>query len=461
MLKIKEIVKASNGILLNGNEDESVRKYCIDSRQIQKNDFFIPFVGENVDGHNYIIDCVKNNICGYFINSNRQDKNKIIEESKKINKNLYIIEVEDTKKALYDIAVFNRQKHINIPIIAVTGSVGKTSTKEMIASILSKKYNVLKTEKNYNSDIGLPLMLLKIESQDICVLEVGISKIDEMEKLSFAIRPDIAVITMIGTSHIGYFKTQENIFREKRKVYKYMKDNGTIIVNGDDKYLKNIEEDKYRVQFYSFNDIYNIVENEEKITFDTKIYNKIEKVEINAFGKHNIYNSLCAIKVAQTLNIDTKDIIQGMKEYKNYERRMQKIKLDNGCILIDDAYNASYDSIKSGLETLNQMKIKNKIVIIGDILEQGDLTESLHRKIGKLFKSIRLNQIYCIGSNSKYIKEEILSQGNNNVIWLENNQEIIKYIKDLIKPETIIYFKASNSMNFKQIIDKFIEESKK
>lgn len=465
MLSIEEIAKASNGNLISGNSKKEIKKYCMDSRIATKDDFFIPLVGENVDADDYIIECVQKNIVGYFINSNYHDKEKVIKESIKINSNICIIEVNNSEEALYSIGSYNRQKHIDIPVIAVTGSVGKTSTREMIYNVLFEKYNILKTEKNYNSLIGVPFMLLKIENQDACVLETGISEFNEMEKISKAVKPDIAVITIIGTSHIGNFKTQENIFKEKSKIYSYLRPNGYIVINGDDKYLKTIKFNdanninKSNIIEYSIKDTNNIEEKEDSIKFTAKIYDKSVDLTINALGKHNIYNALCAIKIGQLFKIEQDKIIEGIGKYRNFERRMQKITLANGCVLIDDAYNASYDSIISGLNTVNTMKYNKKIVVIGDILEQGEKAEQIHRRIGKIFKDLSIDYIYTYGSNSKYIYEEIKKYKKENVFWFNNKTELLVKIKEHILPDTLIYFKASNGMNFKELIDNIKEEN--
>ena len=184
MLKVREILEATKGKLINGNENIDIKKYEIDSRMLEEDTFFIPLKGEKVDSHQFILQCVKKKASGFFIESNYKDKDEIIEKSKTINANIIIIEVMDTQKALVDLAIYNRQKHIEVPVIAITGSVGKTSTREMIASVVERKYSMLVTKKNYNSNIGLPLMMLELDKQEVCVLEAGMNHKDEMNELS-------------------------------------------------------------------------------------------------------------------------------------------------------------------------------------------------------------------------------------------------------------------------------------
>ena len=233
MLKVKELLEATNGKLLNGNLEDEINDYKIDSREVKSGDFYIPIVGENVDGHRFINDTVKNNCSGFFVsNIDSIDIQKI----KEVNKDIIIIEVEDTKKALVDIGIFNRNKHKYIEVVAITGSVGKTSTREIVSSVLSQQKNILVTEKNMNSYIGMPLMTLKLEDQEMAVLEAGIDFVGEMDILNKLLVPDVAVVTNIGTSHIGKFGSQDIIFQEKTKIANGLKGKKILLLNGDDQY---------------------------------------------------------------------------------------------------------------------------------------------------------------------------------------------------------------------------------
>ncbi len=209
MLYVREIVELTCGKLINGDENTTPKSYEFDSRQVYANDFFIPIKGEKLDGHKYITDCVKKGAIGFLIYEKLESKDAIIKESLEINNKVIIVEVKDTQKAFFEMGKGNREKNIEIPVIAITGSVGKTSTREIISSVLETKYKVLKTEKNYNSYIGIPYMLLKIENQDVCVIEIGIDKIGEMDQMGEAVKPDVAVITNIGLSHVENFKSIE------------------------------------------------------------------------------------------------------------------------------------------------------------------------------------------------------------------------------------------------------------
>lgn len=445
MLNLNEINTATKGDLINGNENTLIKRYKIDSREVEKNDFFIPIVGEKVDSHKFILSIMKNKPVGFFVSEEYYNNN--MDEIKGIIKeynDICIIKVKDTLKALYEIGKYNRSKHMDIKLIGVTGSVGKTSTKEMISNVVETKYNVLKTYKNFNGYIGLSLMLLQLENQDVAILEHGIDYIGEMDQLAEASRPDISIITNIGMSHIEHFKTQENILKEKINICKYTKDK--IFVNSDDKLLSGLKNDK--ITPYSFKEITNINNNIDSVEFNVNEIN----VKINEYGNHNLINSLVAIKVGLYLNIETDKILEGISKYKNFNRRFEVYKLKSGKTIIDDTYNASYDSFKSGIESLSYFS-GNKILILGDILETGEFAEHIHRKVGKIFKEYngKFIEVITYGENAKYINEE--SKKYLKSKHYENKDEIVEYLNKLDNTYTI-YLKASNGMKFDEIIKK-------
>lgn len=451
MLNVKQILEATNGKLINGNTQYIVKDYVLDSRTVKKDDFFVPIVGNKSNAHDYIISCVENGICGYFIQSSEINKEEIISKSIKLNKDICIIEISNSQDSLYEIGKYNRKLHMDIPVIAVTGSVGKTSTREMISSILSKKYNVLTTYKNYNGYIGLSLMLLKLENQELAVLEHGIDYIGEMDKLTDSSKPNIAVVTMIGTAHIGIFGSQESIFKEKMDVAKYMTCNSTVIINGDDKYLSTYKNDNINIIKYNIDNVSEINSDENTTYFKTKIYNKDQEIKLNQIGQHNIYNVLAGIKVAELLDVETSDIIKGIVDYKNLSSRFENIKLKNNIQIIDDTYNASIDSMKSGIRTVSLMSATRKIIVLGDMFELGNYSEELHLEVGKLFKDINVDILITLGVSSKVISKEA-KKYIKNVYEFEDRNELIKNLCNTIQENDLVYFKASNAMKFNEII---------
>ncbi|MDF2866009.1 MAG: UDP-N-acetylmuramoylalanyl-D-glutamyl-2,6-diaminopimelate/D-alanyl-D-alanyl ligase [Clostridia bacterium] len=456
MLNLEQILEATQGKHINGNLEYIVKNYILDSRNVTKDDFFVPIVGNKNNAHSYIINCVENGICGYFIEATEKYKDEIIKKSKFINKDICIIEVANSQDALYEIGKYNRNLHMNIPVIAITGSVGKTSTREMIVSILSKEYDLLSTYKNYNGYIGLSLMLLRLENQELAVLEMGIDWVGEMDKLADAVRPQVAVITMIGTAHIGIIGSQENIFKEKVKIAKNMNKECTLILNGDDKYLKEYNNDNINLIKYNIKDAKKIETNEFTTLFETDIYNNEIKIKLNQIGEHNIYNVLSSIKVAEIYNIKTENIKKGIEEYKNLSGRFEKNTLKNGIKLIDDTYNASIDSMKSGMQSIGIMKAKRKIVVLGDMLELGIYSDKLHNEVGNIFKDIHVDILLTLGENSKIIAKEA-SKYLCNVKTFEKKDDLINEIYKTLKKDDLIYFKASNAMKFGNMISEIKE----
>ena len=455
MLNLKELIEATEGVYINGNLEYIPQNYVIDSRLIKKDDFFVPIIGENTDGHKYIIQSMKNGACGFFISKKCEEKDNIIKEAININKEAVIIEVEDTFKALYNAGKVNREKHIDIPLVAVTGSVGKTSTREMISCVLGTSKNVLKTEKNYNSLIGVPIMALKIDKQDICVLEVGIDHFDEMELLSDEVKPDVCVLTNIGTAHIGTFKTSENILKEKIQITNHIRGISKVVVNQDNSYLSNLSNNlKYKIEKIGIDMVKDIVNKNDYIEFTTRIYNEECRLRINAIGKHNIYNALVAIKVGEIFDISKENIIKGVSEYRNFSRRLEKKVTKKGVILIDDTYNASIDSMKSGLITINSMEGR-KFAVLGDMFDLGEKSDEIHKKLSDVFEILDYDYLYTLGDASKNIAEGAKRfMKKENIECFDDKEAIIKKMNSMLKKDDIVYLKASNGMKFNEIIEK-------
>lgn len=446
MLSVREILNATNGILLNGDLEKEISNYKIDSREINDGDFYVPIIGEKVDGHKFILDTIKKGCIGFFTSEDVE-----LENIKSINTKVIVIKVEDTLKALQAIGKYSRNKKIDIEVVGITGSVGKTSTREMIASVLGQQKELLVTQKNMNGHIGLPLMTLLMEKQDLAILEAGIDFVGEMDILNSLLMPDVAVVTNIGTSHIGKFGSQEVIYQEKVKISDTLKGKKILLLNKDDKFLKEYKNDNLNIIYYSIEDARDINICEDYITFTTNIYNKKEKVKINAIGNHNILNAIVAIRIGEIYNLPTEKIILGVESYKNFSRRMEKIDI-NGITIIDDTYNASPSSTKSGLETVNNLKSNRKIAVLADILELGDYSKDLHIELGKVFKNLNYDILVVFGENMKYLSK-VAKEYVKEIYWFEDSIRAEEKIREIMKKEDIIYFKGSNAMNVNNIIE--------
>ena len=458
MFKIKEILEITNGTLINGDMDNIATKFNISSKNHYENEFYIPITWREVDRQQYIINAVNMGAKGYLISNSYEKNDEIIAESIRINPNIIIIQVENINTAIYQMASYKRNKVINNPVVAITGSVGKTSTTEMISSIIREEKNVLSDRGNNNAASLLSWIMLDIDDYEMAVLEAGMASKNVMEPISELLKPSIVVINNIGTSHIGNLGSKEEILEEKLKLITHMKDEKIVFLNDDDIMLKKVKmDDTYCIKRYSLNEAKNINQNGEYITFDADVYGESTSFELKAYGIHNVANAICAIRIAEIFNIKSNNIQNGIRNYKNVDRRFNVINKDD-YIIIDDTYNASVDSMKAGLIAANDIKnCKRKIAVLGDMLELGEYSEDLHRQVGEIFKEIRFDMLLTQGENSRYIcenaKKYILEKKIKN---FEKQEELIEYLLEEIKEGDLIYLKASKKMNFDNIVKSII-----
>lgn len=453
-VSIQHIANAVKGKIINENKwrDITLEGVSTDTRTIEENQLFIPLKGENFDGHNFIDKAYSEGAILSFT----EDENLIKEDK-------VAILVEDTFIALTNFAKYYRSL-FNIPIVAITGSVGKTSTKEMIYSMLSTSYNVHKTSGNYNNEIGVPLTLFKLEEyHDIAVIEMGMNHYGELHRLSELVRPSIAVITNIGVSHIEYFGNKDGILKAKEEILDYLEKDGLIIINGDDKYLQKLIS-KYgnMIRTYGVNKSNECILDEYKSKNDegqkviVKSNSNIYDIEVDYIGKHILLNSLAGIIICELFNMSKHKIIEGIKNYKPEKMRLNISKLKDNITLIDDCYNASVDSMKSAIETLISIKNNNgkSIAILGSMFEMGDYSKEGHREVGKLVVDNKVDKLICIGKEAKYIAESAVeSNMNRDDIYIYNEQEdFIDNISNIINKNDTIIVKASRGMHFENII---------
>lgn len=438
-MNLREVIKVTHGIIISGErKNREVGKICIDSRNIEKGDIFVAMRGQNTNGNKYIENVI-------------EKASLIITDKFVISKSKTpILKVFNVKKAITNIGKYNRKKYIDKPLIAITGSVGKTTTKELIAEIFETKYNILKTEGNLNNDLGVPLTLSKInEKHDIIILELGMNHLKEIEKLSRMCKPSTAIITNIGTSHIGNLKTQENILKAKMEITKYLK-KGDLIVNGSDFYLSKLKENKNYGIIKTNNEIINNIKIDEKLHFDININDKEYNIEFNIPNKYLIENILLAIEAGLIYQIQPHSIIKAINNFEGAKGRLETIELSNNITLISDCYNASPESIKSSLSVLDTTK-KKKMAIIGDVLELGTHSEELHKKIGEYLEEVKDLRIITVGEATK-----IINIGKH----FNNNEELKEYLNRAKIDDTTILIKGSHGMHLEEIKDYIAEKYK-
>ena len=458
-LTVEDILKVTKGELIIGNEKLECENFSRDTRNIQKGDTYVAIKGEKFDGNIFWKDAFKSGVDCVIV----QDIEFSNEELKEFD-NKTIIKVADTMQALYEIASYKRKIN-NIPVVAITGSVGKTSTKDMVASVVSQKYKTLKTIGNNNNNIGLPFTILRLKDEEIMILEMGMNHFGEIHLLSKIAKPNICVITNIGTSHIGNLGSKENILKAKLEILDGA-DNPTIIINNDDEllhkwYLENKNIRKiitYGIENKSDIMARNVVLGQEKSIYKCNIDGKEMDVEVPIAGRHFVLNSLCATTVGITLNIDSRKIINGIKNVELTKKRMD-IKEINGIKVINDAYNASPEAMKASLNYLSSFKDNRKIAVLGDMFELGEYAEKLHRLVGEEVYKNNIDILVCAGENAKLIADEALENGmkKENIYYFEDKDEILEVLKNIVKTGDIVLFKASNGMKFYELADRFIE----
>ncbi|MFR3783399.1 MAG: UDP-N-acetylmuramoyl-tripeptide--D-alanyl-D-alanine ligase, partial [Clostridia bacterium] len=337
-LTVEDIVRESNGKLILGDKKFICRKFSKDTRIIEEGDIYIAIKGEKFDGNKFWREALKKGAAGVII-----EKNNCTDDDKRKFENKIIIEVEDTLEALYCIAKYKRSLY-NIPVIAITGSVGKTSTKDIVANVVNKKYTTLKTLGNNNNNIGLPFTILKMQNEEAMVLEMGMNHFGEISLLTSIAKPTICVITNIGTSHIGNLGSRENILKAKLEILEGC-ENPVVIINNDNDLLHNWYEenkDKLNIKTYGIKEksdlnAKNIKLESSNSKFDLKLNEKEETINVPVGGEHFILNSLCAAMVGKVLKIDNQKIKEGIESFELTKKRMDITELENGVKVINDA----------------------------------------------------------------------------------------------------------------------------
>ena len=447
-MTLSAIANACNGRLIGGEEfstKEAAGVY-LDSRQVGQDDIFIATVGERVDGHDYIDEVYAKGALAV-----------ICEKAPSAPKGPYIL-VENSLLALKLIAKWYRMQ-LDIKVVGITGSVGKTSTKEFVSSVLKQGYSVLKTEGNFNNEIGLPLTVLKIrDHHEIAVLEMGINQFGEMDRLSEIAKPDICVITNIGQCHLENLGSRQGILKAKSEIFNHMKVDGIACINGDDDMLSTLEVVKgrkpLRFGMNTTNDFFATdVISKGLFGSSCKIHIGQNEFDVNIPlpGEHMIYNALAATAVATILNMTTEEKAAGIQAVQPVGGRSNIIRHKNWTI-IDDCYNANPVSMKAAIDLLS-MADTNKVAILGDMGELGTKENALHKEVGSYAATAKIDVLICVGKRSIHMHQGAAISGfDGDLFYYETREELLAALPSLIKKQDTILVKASHSMGFENIV---------
>lgn len=440
-MRIKDIIKATNSDIF-GNYDENLDiKLSTDTRTIQKGDLYLPLKGASFDGEKFIGQALKNGAVGSFYTSSLPCQT---EESKE--EGAIFLKVPDTLTAYLQLANYRRNQ-INPTVVAVTGSSGKTTTKELVASVLGEKFKTFKTPLNHNNEIGFCQTIFEMpDDTNVLVLEMGMRGLGEIELLSKYAEPDISIICNVGTAHIGRLGSRENIAKAKCEIVKYQR--GKCFIAHDDELIRKTVKFNDEKIFYSIKDV-NILEktaNYSKFEYQGNVY------ELNVGGEYNIENALSAINAGIKLGLGVNEIQKGLKKYHPIEKRWEGVNV-NGYEIINDSYNANPESMRAFIDTIFEL-YANYVLVLGDMGELGENEVQYHKELGQYINNHKkLNKkttVITIGALSENISNEIKICKS---VHFSDIPEAVEYIKNNIPKDCRIFLKASRSMKFERIID--------
>lgn len=453
-MTLKNIALACEGTYVGAKELEE-KVICgavIDSRLVEEDYLFIPIKGERVDGHKFIPQVFEKGACCVLSE---------IDLESPAGPYIKVVSCED---ALKKIAAFYRQS-LGIKVVGITGSVGKTSTKEMIASVISQKYNVHKTAGNFNNEIGLPLTVFGIRAEhEVAILEMGISDFNEMHRLSTVANPDICVITNVGLCHLENLGDRDGVLKAKTECFEHMKENGLAVLNGDDDKLctkKTVNgRDSVFYGLESTNQIYATdVTNLGFEGMEAIVHTPAGdfKANISIPGEHNVYNALAATAVGLELGLSLDEIKKGIEEARTIAGRTNLVKA-NGMNVIDDCYNANPVSMEAALDVLSHAKGRT-IAVLGDMGELGDNEAILHFGVGRCVAEKHIHTLFCAGTLAAEYKNGVAAVGTEcEVYHFENRDDMIECLLSYVKEGDNILIKASHFMDFPKVVEALVKE---
>lgn len=452
-LKLREIAAAMGAECRTEIPDIEITNICTDSRDVKPGSLFVALCGERFDGHAFVKTAMEKGALFAVVEK----------EGDYGTENLLF--VKTTRQAFLDIAGLYRSK-FNPKVIAVTGSVGKTTTREMIAAVIKSRYKTLKTENNLNNEVGVPKTILELDdSYEAMVLEFGMVHQGEIRELTVPAKPDIAVITCIGTCHIENLGSRENIKKAKFEIVEGLKKGGTLLLNKDNDMLRDICLPEFNVVYYAIGDksaditAENIAERDGETDFDIVYKNERCRARIPCIGEHNVLNALAGFGAGVAAGIPPQECAAALWNFKATGMR-QKMTQCRGVTVVEDCYNANPDSMRAALRTLGERKLvpgAKKIAVLGDMLELGAVAESSHLEVGR-DAAKAADVLLCFGELGKLIAKGALEAGLSESFHFESKEALSEKLREIAKPGDIVWLKASRGMKFEDVAEAFYEE---
>ena len=457
-LCVNDILEMVNGTVLCGLCDAEFAGACIDSRIVQSDEAYFALKGERTDGTLYCCDAIKNGAKVCFVESNIFSD----EELNNLAQSATIVLVPNVEDALVEIAKVKRSLY-DIPVVAITGSVGKTSTKDVIAEVMAQKFNVQKTQGNKNNRLGVPLTIMSLRDHDALVIEMGMNHLGEIHELTNIAKPTLSVISNIGTSHIGNLGSRENILKAKLEILDGMTNKKVIINNDNDMLHKwNLEDENAEKITFGIHEksIYmasKVKMTEESNEFSVELNSTEYKFTTQKPGEVFILNALSAIAVGMEYGVPIDKIQRAIANAEITKNRLDIEKV-NDVLLIKDYYNASFESIKPSLEYLANLDRGRKIAVLGDIKEVGSFSKEIHEKVGKEVAKNKIDKLITVGEEAKNIVKKAKNEGmsNEDVCSCDSNEQAIEVLKGMLLKGDTVLLKASNSMKFGEIYDEIV-----
>ncbi|MDL1987357.1 MAG: UDP-N-acetylmuramoyl-tripeptide--D-alanyl-D-alanine ligase [Deltaproteobacteria bacterium] len=452
-----EILEATKGDLLCGDIKHTFEGVSIDSRTISANELFIAIKGNVYDGHSFASDVISSGVRGLIIS-----KDKVCDPAGTDwqDKGIVCVKVNDTTKALGDLASFNRMR-TDVSVVAITGSNGKTTTREMTASVVSTRYKTLSSKGNFNNEIGLPLTLLDLKnSHQWAVLELGMNRPGEIDRLGEICIPDIGVITNIGFAHLEGLGSIEGVMNAKGELLKRIKPEGTAVLNADDSRVLYLStKTSKKVLYFGLSEdarikALNVNETTTGISFTLVLPEERIPIELRVFGRFMVSNALAAASVGYIIGLSSEEIKAGLEYFQPVKGRINIFDV-RGVHIIDDTYNANPDSMEAAIRTLSSLKGNSRgILVAGDMLELGEHAESMHRKIGALSARSNIARLYITGEFAEAVANGAGKEDKNSIdIFIGAKEEIVEDLKKSLLPGDWVLVKGSRAMGMEKIVE--------